>query len=123
MSDSISYIAGISKDKRNLSILISNYEGKDEECTVRIKNMDGKYRLAYYIIDSSHHLQIFREENASSFYESHVTIKKNSVIFIYAAKSSFPPEGPTVATIPLILRLRILDPFFALLRFLYIVLG
>ena len=120
-----SYIAGVSKDKRNVSILISNY-GNDMPYELKIENLlDARYKIAYYLIDSSHHLQIIKRDNASSTYESHATIKKNSVIFIYATTSRLPPEGPPTAKIPLLLRLRILDPFLALFRFmlLYFVFG
>lgn len=121
ISNEISYIAGISEDKRNLSILISNYEGKNMDYTLHIKNLlNESYKIAYYLIDSSHHLQIIKKDNASLIYEGRGTIKKNSIVFIYATTSRLPPEGPPVARIPLLLRLPFLDPFFALLRFIFL---
>lgn len=119
MSDGIAYIAGISEDKRNLSILMSNYEGNAMQYSISVKNLlEENYSIAYYLIDSSHHLQIFKKENISSNSVLHGNIEKNNIIFIYATTSRLPPEGPDVAKIPWMLRLRLLDPFFYVLKFL-----
>ena len=64
LSDSIAYLAGISKDRGNISILIANYEGKNKECVIKISNLPwNKFNMAHYLIDDEHHLEII--ENTS----------------------------------------------------------
>ena len=115
----ITYLAGISEDKTNISILISNYESSDTPCIINVTNLpwNGSYTAIHYIIDDSHHLEI--TENATcntSIYSKIQTIKHNTVHLIRLTNSTMiPNEGPSVAKIPFLLRLHILDPITRML--------
>ncbi len=118
----INYLAGISKDKNNISILISNYDAVDTEYNINITNIpwNSSYTIAYYIIDDSHHLEIIDEEvsNGETFNVNKL-IKRNTVHFIRLTNSStLPEEGPPVAPIPFILRLPLFDPILYLVKIL-----
>jgi len=122
----VTYLAGISKDKSNVSILISNYESNDTPCIINVTNLpwNDSYNAVHYVIDASHHLEIV--ENATcnaSVYTTTKIVKRNTVYFIRLTNSnSFPEEGPPVAKIPFILRLHILDGITRLLGILLLML-
>ena len=111
----ITYLAGISEDNTNVSILISNYNASDTSYNLEVTDLpwNAPYTVVHYLIDDKHHLEIYKEENASgsSYYATQI-LKKNTVHFIRLTNTSFiPNEGPPTARIPLILRLKIFDPF------------
>jgi len=114
-SSGITYIAGISEDNTNVSILISNYNAGDTSYHLELTNLpwDSTYTAAIYIIDNSHHLDIIEQNTLStSTYTTTQTLKSSSVHFIRLTNTSIiPDEGPTTARIPFLLRLKILDPF------------
>ncbi|MEA2054565.1 MAG: glycosyl hydrolase [Candidatus Thermoplasmatota archaeon] len=117
-SDGISYLAGISGDKTNVSVLISNYDAPDVSYTLNIANLPwNECTAVYYLIDDSHHLEITENETLSSSNCSiTTTIESNTVQFIRLTNStSLPDEGPEVASIPFLLRISLLDPFFRIM--------
>ena len=118
-SSGITYIAGISKDKTNLTLMISNFNAAKTESTFEITNIpwDEYYTVAQYSIDNSHNLDIIdQSENSSTTYSSNLELKSNSVHLIRLTNSSYlPNEGPKTAQIPFILQLKILDPITRLL--------
>ena len=126
-STGIAYLAGISDDETNVSILLSNYNTNDTAYSLSLQDLpwNRSFTVAKYLIDERHHLQIVQHstENGPS-YRINSTLKNNSVEFYRLTTSNaIPAEGPTVARIPLILRLRILDPiarFLAVLIILFI---
>ncbi len=126
ISTGIAYLAGVSEDKSNISILISNYEAPDTNYILNITNIpwNGSYNVVYYLIDDSYHLEIVENVTANtSSYAMERTIERNSVHFIRLTNSSvFPQEGPEVATIPFILKLRCLDPIIRILAILLLIL-
>lgn len=114
-STGITYLAGLSPDHTNLSIMITNYNTKNTDETLALTNLPftQPYTITHYLIDETHHLQIINQttSNASTL-RIPTTLKTNSVHFYRLTTSTaLPPEGPTVAKIPLLLRLKILDPF------------
>jgi len=123
-STGITYLAGMSNDSTNMSILISNYNANNTSYSLSIVNfpLNGSYTVVWYLIDETHHLEIMEntKENASEFTTTG-TLKTNSVIFYRLTVSSvIPEEGPKVEKIPFLFRLRILDPFTRALAFLFI---
>ena len=118
----VTYLAGISEDNTNVSILISNCETTDLSYTLTVNNLpwNTSYSVIHYVIDESHHLEISEQETEiSSTYTTVKTLEGSSVHFIRLTNSSFvPEEGPEVARIPFLLRLRILDPISRLLTIL-----
>jgi len=113
-SDGFTYLAGISDDKSNISILISNFEGGDIEYSMFINNLpwDSSYNMVYYLIDDKTHLEIIDNKE---FDENNVNItkiiKSSSVHFLRLTNSSvIPKEGPPTASIPWFLQLKLLDP-------------
>lgn len=125
VSTGIVYLAGISEDRSNVSILITNYEAPDVSYTLNITNLPwNEYMVAHYLIDDSHHLEII--ENSAFNTSNYVItqkIRRNTVHFIRLTNSTIlPEEGPEVASIPFILRLRFLDPFTRLLGLLLLIL-
>jgi len=115
ISAGITCLAGISGDRTNISILISNYDGPDTECNIAVGNLPwDSYRAFHYLIDEKHHLEIIEDnELKSSAYNTTQLIEKNSIHFIRLTNSTaIPDEGPQVASIPLLLRLPFLDPIF-----------
>ncbi len=126
LSDGIAYLAGISKDRGNISILIANYEGKNKGCVIKISNLPwNKFNMAHYLIDDKHHLEIIENTsyNNSNFkFKFSFSLKKNTVHFFRITNSSiFPSEGLEVAKIPFILRLRCLDSLTRLLAILLLI--
>lgn len=114
-SSGITYLLGISKDRSNISILISNYNALDATYSLNITNLpwhNTSYTIAHYLIDNTHHLEIIKQDSASSAnYCTTQTIKQATVHFIRLTNSTIlPEEGPSVAPIPLILRIPFLDP-------------
>lgn len=114
-SNGITYLAGISEDKTNISILISNYEAPDTSYTLNLTNLPWNktsYTAVFYLIDEDHHLEIV--ENITSnepIYSATQTLKKSTIHFIRLTNSTvIPDEGPLAASIPLFLRLCIFDP-------------
>ena len=120
ISEGIAYLAGISSDGSNISLLIANYEGGEKTCEINFTNIpwnDGV--LLHYLIDDTHHLEIVEKKKAGENFSYSFSLKKNSVHFIRLTNTSyFPPEGPEPAKIPFILRLRFLDPVLRFLAFL-----
>jgi xylan 1,4-beta-xylosidase len=118
----ITYLAGISEDNTNVSVLISNFDAPDTQYTLRISNLpwEDTYMVVQYLIDERHHLQIKEKTTHETIpYEKTDTLSSNSVHFYrFTSSSVFPQEGPEVAKIPFLLRLRILDPLTRFLTFL-----
>lgn len=118
-STGFTYLAGISEDKTNVSIVISNFNSGDTTYNLEISNLpwESNYTEVIYLIDNSHHLEIIETNNLSlKDYTTSQNLKRNSVHFIRLTNSStIPDEGPNTARIPFILRLRILDPFAKIL--------
>ncbi|MCD6299287.1 MAG: hypothetical protein J7L93_01605 [Thermoplasmata archaeon] len=116
----VTYLAGISEDKTNVSILVSNYGEHDATYTLNVTDLpwDG-CRAVHYLIDDSHHLEITKNESISSRnFSTTMVIKGNSVQFIRLTNSTaIPDEGPEVASIPFLLRIPLLDPIFRFMGF------
>ncbi len=120
----IEYLGGISKDKTNISILISNFNSSDIQYSLNIINIpwNNSYKVVYYLIDDKHHLEIIDENNFTGR-EFHITklIKHGTVQFIRLTNSSIlPEEGPPVASIPFLLRIPLFDPLTFLLKIIVI---
>lgn len=124
-SSGITYIGGKSEDNTNVSIIISNFKAGDISYNLEISNLpwDGSYKAVHYDIDSLNHLEITVQETASSkTYICNKNLKDSSVHFIRLTNTTFiPEEGPNVASIPLILRLKFLDPFTRALGIFFII--
>lgn len=114
-SPGLTYIAGKSEDNTNVSIIISNFDGGDTSYNLEISNLpwDGSYKVVHYLIDESNHLEIALQETMSTkVYNCSKNLEESSVHFIRLTNSTtIPEEGPNVASIPFILRLKFLDPF------------
>lgn len=125
-SNGLTYLAGISEDKTNVSILISNFNSENTEYNLDVSNLpwSKKYSIAYYLIDGENNLEITEiVESSEEDYSAIKTINKNSVQFIRLTNSNIlPVEGPETAKIPFILQLKILDPFTRLLGILILIL-
>jgi xylan 1,4-beta-xylosidase len=122
----VTYLAGIANDGSNLSILISNFDTSDTDYVLTLDHLpfDTDYTVVYYRIDDNHHLQITNASSAKgSTFTTVQKLESNSVHFLRLTTSSIiPPDGPVVAEIPLLLRLRCLDPFTQILALLLILL-
>ncbi|RLF42199.1 MAG: hypothetical protein DRN12_00985 [Thermoplasmata archaeon] len=123
-SSNLQYLSGISQDKTNISILLSNFDSPDTIYSLNISNIpwNDSYKAVYYLIDDNHHLEI-TEENTYHSKEFHITksIKHGTVQFIRLTNSSvYPEEGPPVASLPFIFRSPLFDPIAAILRILVI---
>ncbi len=125
-STGITYLAGISEDNTNISLMISNFDAPDTTYTLEIDNLpwENSYSAVHYLIDETHHMQITKNTNEThSPYTTTQTIASNSVHFYRLTNSSvIPHEGPEVARIPILLRFRMLDPFTRLLAILLVTL-
>ena len=115
----VCYLAGISNDKTNISILISNFESKNTEYNLEIFNLPwaSNYSIVNYLIDNEKNLEITKiSEDSGEEYSVTITINKDCVQLIRLTNSSiFPDEGPNSMKIPFILQLKLLDPFTRLL--------
>ncbi|HHH79275.1 MAG TPA: hypothetical protein ENL13_00020, partial [Thermoplasmatales archaeon] len=126
ISKGVAYLAGISKDKTNLSILVSNYNTKDKNFRINLSNTpwNGDYKMIHYVIDEKHHLEIV--ENTTLNKTDHTiffNLKKNSVHLLWLTNSTrSPAEGPKIASIPLLLRIPLLDPVTKTLALLLLIL-
>lgn len=118
-SNGITYLAGISKDRTNISILISNFNAKTTTYKLEVTNLswNSTYTAVYYNIDAKNNFEILEKTNENLHtYNTSKTLKRNSIHFIRLTDSSLiPDEGPNTVNIPLLLRLRFLDPFTRLL--------
>ena len=114
VSYGITYLAGNSEDDTNVSILISNYNFEDTKYNLELTNLpwNTSYTAVHYLIDDKHHLEVVEKNTLSeSSYIISKTLKSNTVQLIRLTNSShIPDEGPPTARIPIILRLKILDP-------------
>jgi hypothetical protein len=116
------YLAGISEDNTNLSILLSNFDTEDTTYEINIENLawTSNYTIAHYLIDENHHLQ--KVNTTTSNTESIIienTLEKSSVQLIRLTNTShLPAEGPKPAEIPPILKIPIFDPLAKILGFL-----
>lgn len=123
-SNGITYLAGISEDKTNISILMSNFDAPDTPYSLELTNLpwNSTYTAVQYLIDETHHLEITNNTTqTTSPYTLAQTLKKNSVHFYRLTNSSvILTEGPPVAKIPLLLRLHLLDPLTRLLAILIV---
>ncbi len=118
-STGITYLAGISEDRTNISILISNFNADTTAYNLELSNLpwDATYTVAQYLIDETHHLEITNKTtyNASP-YTLTKTLKTNTAhIYRITNTSVLPAEGPPVAKIPFLLRLHFLDPLTRIL--------
>jgi len=118
-SEGFTFLAGISDDKSNISILISNFEGGDIEYNLIVNNLpwNSSYNMLYYLIDDKTHLEIIDNKE---FDENTVNItkimKSSTVHFLRLTNSSIiPEEGPPTASIPWFLQLKLLDPLSRIL--------
>jgi hypothetical protein len=121
-SNGITYLAGISADKTNISVLISNFNADDTVYTIQMTNLPWQtsYTTVQYLIDETHHFEIQENtmQNVSPYIKTE-TVKKNTVHFYrFTNTSIIPEEGPEVAKIPWLLRLRLLDPLTQILTIL-----
>jgi xylan 1,4-beta-xylosidase len=112
-STGITYLAGISNDTTNISVLLSNFNAEDTTYALTISSLpwNQSYTVVTYLIDEAHHLQKTSQKitNGTS-YQINNTLKTNSVEFYRLTTSTvLPEEGPTVARIPLLLRLHVFD--------------
>ena len=122
----ITYLAGIAEDGSNISILISNFDAPDTDyvLTLDLLPFDTDYTVIHYRIDDNHHLQITNSSllKGSTFCTTQ-RLDGNSVHFLRLTTSTvIPSEGPTVAEIPFLLRLRCLDPITQILGILLMLL-
>ena len=117
----ITYLAGISENQTNISIMLSNYDVCDTSYILNITEIPwgGSYRIVHYIIDDSNHLEIYEDTTSNTpDLTLSKTLKQNSVHFIRLTNtSSIPEEGPSVAEIPFLLQLRFLDPILRIIGF------
>ena len=125
-SDGITYLAGISEDQTNISILLSNFDAADTTYSLEIANLpwDAPYTMAEYLIDETHHLEIINQttQNRSSAPLTGV-LQENTIHFYRLTNvSTLPEEGPSVAKIPFLLRLHLLDPLTRILAILLVLL-
>ncbi len=115
----ITRLAGISEDKTNISILLSNFDSTDMGYDFFIKNIpwNSSYTVTYYLIDDSHHLQIIDQfEENSSILRLKDELSSSSVQFIRVTTSSIVPHvGPVPAEIPWFLRIPLFDPLAKIL--------
>ena len=123
-STGITYLAGISADKTNISILISNFNANDAAYTIEMTNLPWQttYRTVQYLIDETHHLEIQENtmQNISPYIHTE-TLKKNTIhVYRFTNSSIIPKEGSEVAKIPMLLRLRLLDPLTQILTVLLV---
>jgi len=115
----LTLLAGISEDRSNISILISNYEGELTTINLQLRNLSwaSSYTSIHYCIDEGHHLEITDKsildpENSTLS----LTIPPSTVYLIRLTDSTvIPDEGPEVASIPWILRSPLFDPLAKLL--------
>lgn len=111
----IPYLAGISNDKSNISFIISNFQKVDTSIILNFSNLPWNtgYNITHYVIDDSKHFEIINQEiSDTNIFKYNLTIEESSVQFLRISNSSIiPEEGPDVADIPFLLRLRLLDPF------------
>lgn len=118
-SSGLTYLAGIDDHGTNVTILLSNYEGPATRYLLNLTRLpwNTSFVVVQYLIDDHHHLEIVnRTTGNGGMYNSVHTIATNSVHLIRITnQTALPPEGPPVASIPWLLRLRILDPFFMIL--------
>lgn len=126
-SNGITYLAGISEDKTNISIIISNYEAPDTLYTLNLTNIpwnNTSYTAVFYLIDEDHHLEIVENVTSDkSVYSTMQTLEKSTIHFIRLTSSTVvPDEGPLVASIPPFLRLRIFDPIARIIGILIMIL-
>lgn len=118
-SSGITYLAGISDDKSNITILVSNYDAADTTYTLNLSNLpwNTSYTIVHYLIDDHHHFEITQQniETGKTFTTTQ-PLERSTVHLIRLTNTSLlPEEGQQTAKIPLILRLRVLDPFTRLL--------
>jgi hypothetical protein len=125
-SEGITYLAGISEDQTNISILLSNFDAADTTYSLEVANLpwDTPYIIAEYLIDENHHLEIINQttQNQSPATLTRV-LQTNSIHFYRLTNvSTLPEEGPSVAKIPFLLRLHLLDPLTRILAILLVIL-
>ena len=118
-ADGITFVAGISEDNTNISIILSNYAGSNQDYTISMNQVpwNSTHQLIHYCIDENNHLEIITklDQDFPSLQYSH-TLNTSSVHFIRLTNAStIPEEGPMVLEIPFFLRLKILDPIRAVL--------
>jgi xylan 1,4-beta-xylosidase len=118
-SSGITYLAGISEDHTNISIIISNFDAAETQYNLKLSNLpwNTTYTIVRYLIDETHHLEI---SNKTTSGESPCmltqTLQSNSIhLYRLTTSSVIPAEGPSVAKIPLLLRLHLLDPLTRIL--------
>ena len=122
----LTYLAGVSEDQTNVTILISNFEVSDTTFNLELSNLpwEEPYNIVHYIIDNTHHLEITQQTiGDSTTFQTQDTIKKSTAhMFRLTDQSVIPSEGPETARIPWILQIKLLDPIFTLLGVLIVLL-
>ncbi|HIH28387.1 MAG TPA: hypothetical protein HA260_01135 [Thermoplasmata archaeon] len=125
-STGITYLGGISEDGTNISILISNFDAYDTPYALEMSNLPWgtSYTVVEYLIDETHHLEITNKTTHDpSPYSLTRTLQSNSVHFYrFTTSSVLPAEGPSVAKIPFLLRLHLLDSLTRILAILIVLL-
>lgn len=115
----ITSLAGISEDKTNISLILSNFKAKDTNYEIIIDHIpfDSAYTAAKYLIDDEHHLQIVDEFNSEGDQlEFQGLLSRSSVQFIRITNvSALPDEGPIPAEIPWFLKIPLFDPLARIL--------
>ncbi len=115
----ITSLAGISEDKTNISLLLSNFDSTDLNYELILENMpfDSPYTVTFYVIDDSHHLQITDQfEETSTTLQISNELLSSSVQFIRISNSSkLPDEGPIPSEIPWFLQIPLFDPLAKIL--------
>ena len=118
----ITSLAGISEDKTNISLLISNFDSIDIGYELVLENisMYSPYTVTYYHIDDSNHLQITDQfEETASNLQLKNELSSSTVQFIRITNSStIPDEGPDPLEIPWFLQISLFDPVAKILGFL-----
>jgi hypothetical protein len=122
VNDGIQYIAGISDDGKNITIFLSNFENSDTTIQMSIYNLPWhkSFRVVDYLINDISHLDIISDETYDQNLLNYtLSLDSNTVHFIRLTNSSIiPDEVASVATIPIILQLKILDPFIRIIAIL-----
>jgi hypothetical protein len=109
----VAYIAGISQDSSNISVLISNYDAGEINYSISFHDLpwDSSYHIVTYCVDDENHFEIIDQKmmNSSELLLSS-SLKESTIHFYRVTNTSrFPDEGPDTAEIPWFLQLKLFD--------------